>query len=141
MINELIKLMQSQEKDLKKLLELLETQYSMIMSKDVFGLEGLVDKINECGKRIAQEEVDRRKLIGEEDIIEIVNKSNNEELMKTYDEIKTTLNNVIFKKETNETLLKQQMIFNNKILALINPNREIKTYNSYGNLSRWINNM
>lgn len=136
MINELIKLMQSQEEDLKKLLELLKTQYTMIMSKDVFGLEGLVDKINECGKRIAQEEVKRRNLIGEESIIEIVNKSNNEELMKTYAEIKTTLNDVVFKKETNETLLKQQIIFNNKMLALINPNREIKTYNSYGNLSK-----
>ena len=136
MINELIKLMQSQEEDLKKLLELLKTQYAMIMSKDVFGLEGLVDKINECGKRIAQEEVKRRNLIGEESIIEIVNKSNNEELIKTYSEIKTTLNDVIFKKETNEALLKQQIIFNNKMLALINPSREIKTYNSYGNLSR-----
>jgi len=136
MINELIKLMQSQEEDLKKLLELLKTQYNMIMSKDVFGLEGLVDKINECGKRIAQEEVKRRNLIGEESIIEIVNKSNNEELMKTYAEIKTTLNDVIFKKETNEALLKQQIIFNNKMLALINPNREIKIYNSYGNLKR-----
>ena len=87
MINELIKLIQSQEEDLKKLLELLETQYKMIMSKDVFGLEGLVDKINECGKRIAQEEVKRRKLIGEENIIEIVNKSDNEELKKSYNKI------------------------------------------------------
>jgi FlgN protein. len=60
MENELIKLMQDQERDLRELLELLEAQYKMIMSKDVFGLEGLVDKINECGKRIAHEEVKRR---------------------------------------------------------------------------------
>ena len=136
MINELIKLMQNQEEDLKKLLELLQTQYEMIMSKDVFGLEGLVDKINECGKRIAQDEVKRRKIIGEENIIEIVNKSDNEELKKSYGKIKNTLNEVIVKKETNDTLLKQQIIFNNKMLAFINPSREIKTYNSYGNLSR-----
>ena len=136
MINELIKLIQSQEEDLKKLLELLETQYKMIMSKDVFGLEGLVDKINECGKRIAQEEVKRRKLIGEEDITEIVNKSDNEGLKNTYNNIKLTLNEVIFKKETNDILLKQQIIFNNKMLEIMNPRREIKTYNSYGNLSR-----
>ena len=136
MINELIKLIQSQEEDLKKLLELLATQYKMIMSKDVFGLEGLVDKINECGKRIAQDEVKRRKLIGEKGITEIVDKSNNEELKKSYNEIKTTLNAVLLKKETNDTLLKQQIIFNNKILAFINPSRDIKTYNSYGNLSR-----
>ncbi len=136
MINELIKLIQSQEGDLKKLLGLLESQYTMIMSKDVFGLEGLVDDINECGKRIAQDEVRRRKLIGEEGITEVVNKSNNEELKKTYNEIKIILNDVIFKKETNDALLKQQIIFNNKMLALMNPSREIKTYNSYGNLSK-----
>jgi flagellar biosynthesis/type III secretory pathway chaperone len=136
MINELIKLIQSQNQDLKELLELLEIQYKMIMSKDVFGLEGLVDKINECGKKIAQEEVKRRKLIGEEGIAEIVNKSDDEELKKSYNEIKTRLNEVILQKETNDMLLKQQIIFNNKMLAFMNPSREIKTYNSYGNLSR-----
>jgi len=136
MINELIKLMQSQEEELKKLLELLETQYKMIMKKDVFGLEGLVDKINECGKRIAQEEVLRRKLIGEDSIKEIVNNSDDEELKEVFAKIQTTLNDVILKKDTNDMLLKQQIVFNNKILALINPSREIKTYNSYGNLSR-----
>ena len=136
MINELIKLIQSQEEDLKELLELLETQYKMIMSKDVFGLEGLVDKINECGKRIAQEEVTRRKLLDNESIKKFVNESHNEELKKLYSKIQETLNEVISKKETNDTLLKQQIVFNNKMLEIINPRREIKTYNSYGNLSR-----
>ena len=136
MINELIKLIQSQEEDLKKLLELLETQHKMIMSKDVFGLEGLVDKINECGKRIAQDEVERRKLIDNGSIKKIVNESHNNELKKLYSKIQDKLNEVISRKETNDTLLKQQIIFNNKMLALINPNREIKIYNSYGNLKR-----
>jgi len=136
MINELIELMQSQSKELKELKELLETQYKMIMSKDVFGLEGLVDKINECGKRIAKEEVKRRNLIGNKGITEVVNNSDNEELKESYNNIKITLNEVLLQKETNDMLLKQQIIFNNKMLALINPSREIKTYNSYGNLSR-----
>ena len=105
MINELIKLIQSQEEDLKELLELLETQYKMIMSKDVFGLEGLVDKINECGKRIAQEEVKRRKLLGEESISEVVNKSKNEELKQAYSNIQITLKKVIQIKETNDIII------------------------------------
>jgi hypothetical protein len=46
MINELITLIRNQDNDLQELLELLETQYKMIMSKDVFGLEGFVDDIN-----------------------------------------------------------------------------------------------
>lgn len=136
MINELIKLMQDQEKDLSELLGLLETQYKMIMSKDAFGLEGLVDKINECGKRIAKEEVERRKITGDENIKEIIDNSNNEELEEVFSEIQTTLKNVVSQKETNEMLLKQKIIFNNKMMQLMNPNREIKTYNSYGNLSR-----
>jgi len=137
MIKELIKLMQNQDNDLKELLELLETQYKMIMSKDVFGLEGLVDKINECGKKIAQEEVQRRKLIGEESIKKIVNNSANEELKEAFSKIQNTLNNVVLKKETNDVLLKQKIMLNNKMLQIINPIREIKTYNSYGNLSKW----
>lgn len=136
MVNELIKLIQSQEEDLKKLLELLETQYKMIMSKDVFGLEGLVDKINECGKRIAEEEVRRRKLIGTQSMIDIVNELNNKELSELYSEIKNTISEVSSKKETNDILLKQRIIFNTKMIALMNPSRDIKTYNSYGNLSR-----
>lgn len=136
MINELIKLMQNQDNDLKELLELLETQYKMIMSKDVFGLEGLVDKINKCGKKIAQEEVQRRKLIGEESVKEFVNNSGNEELKEAFSKIQTTLNSVVARKETNDMLLKQQIVFNNKMLQIVNPVRESKTYNSYGSLLR-----
>lgn len=136
MVKELIELMQDQNNDLKELLELLETQYKMIMSKDVFGLEGLVDKINKCGKRIAQEEVQRRKLTGENSIREIVIESNDEILTSLYEDIQNTLNKVNSQKETNELLLKKQMIFNSKMIHLTNPNRDIKTYNSYGNLSR-----
>ncbi|MFT8342307.1 MAG: flagellar export chaperone FlgN [Clostridium beijerinckii] len=136
MINELIKLIQSQEEELKKLLELLETQYKMIMSKDVFGLEGLVDKINESGKKIAKQEIERRNILGDNGITEVVNNSNNEELRENYNNIKRTLNSVISQKETNDMLLKQQILFNNKMLEIMNPRREIKTYNSYGNLSR-----
>ncbi|GEP64591.1 flagellar biosynthesis protein [Clostridium beijerinckii] len=136
MINELITLIQSQEEELQRLLELLETQYKMIMSKDVFGLEGLVDKINECGKKIAKQEIERRNILGDNGIVEVVNNSNNDELRENYNKIKRTLNSVISQKETNDMLLKQQIIFNNKMLEIINPRREIKTYNSYGNLSR-----
>ncbi|ALB44515.1 MULTISPECIES: flagellar export chaperone FlgN [Clostridium] len=136
MINELIKLIQSQEEELQRLLELLETQYKMIMSKDVFGLEGLVDKINESGKKIAKQEIERRNLTGEKNIKDIIYNSNNDKLKELYGKIQTTLNNTIMKKETNEMLLKQQIVFNNKMLEIINPRREMKTYNSYGNLSR-----
>ncbi|AGX44933.1 flagellar protein FlgN [Clostridium saccharobutylicum] len=136
MVNELIELIKIQSEDLKKLLMLLEIQYKMIMNKDVFGLEGLVDKMNECGKRIAQEEVQRRELIGNESIKEIVSNSNDEVLKEVYGNIRKILEEVKLKKDTNDMLLKQEIVFNNKMLAIMNPSKEIKTYNSYGSLSR-----
>ena len=136
MINELIKLMKDQEQDLKELLDLLEIQNEMILKKDLFGLEGLVDKLNECSKRIAKEEVQRRKLLGKNSISETIEKINNNDLKQSYTNIRNTLKLVLSKKETNEILLKQKIIFNTKMLNIMNPNRTIKTYNSYGNLSR-----
>ncbi len=74
--------------------------------------------------------------MGNNSITEVVNNSDNEDLKKYYNDIKTTLNSVLSRKETNDMLLKQQLIFTNKMLEIVNPRREIKTYNSYGNLSR-----
>ncbi|WP_315070734.1 flagellar export chaperone FlgN [uncultured Clostridium sp.] len=136
MINELIELMRSQEEELKRLLELLEIQYNMIMSKDTFGLEGLVDKIDDCGKEIAKKELQRRNVIGDKSIRDFVNNSNNNQLKEVYSLIQNTLQNVLLKKETNDTLLKQQIMFNNKILQMLNPSRESKIYNSYGSITR-----
>ena len=67
---------------------------------------------------------------------EIVNTSNDEELDNSYREINRIILAVKQQKETNELLIRQQMSFNNQVLNIINPRREMKTYNSYGNLSR-----
>lgn len=136
MTEELIKLIKAQSEELKELLMLLEAQYKMIMEKDVFGLEGIVDKLNECSKKIAQYEMNRRKILGNESISELVNKSDNKEFKDNYISIQEILNKVMLQKDTNDLLLKQQIMFNNKMLNIMNPNREIKTYNSYGNLSK-----
>lgn len=136
MINELIELMIRQEEDLKKLLELFEIQHEMILNKDLFGLEGIADSFNECGKNIAKEELERRNIIGENNILEVVNGSNNDKLKEVYGSIRDTLRNVLTQKETNELLLKQHILFNTKMLNIMNPSRTAKTYTSYGNLSR-----
>ena len=136
MINELIELMKVQEQELKQLLLLLETQYKMIMDKDVFGLETLVDKLGQCSKKIAQTEVERRQITGSGSISEIVNMSDNDQLKEAYNNVQEALNKTIMRKDTNDILLKQQLMFTTKMLNIMNPSREIKTYNSYGNLSR-----
>lgn len=136
MIDELIKLMIDQEKDLSKLLELLEIQCKMVVKKDLFGLEGLVDKLITVSKEIAKEEIQRRKILGENNISKLVKDSHNIELEQAYTNIKNTLKKVMSQKETNEMLLKQQLLFTNKMLTMMNPDRRIKTYNSTGNFAR-----
>lgn len=136
MVEELIKLMKAQEQSLGELLVLLDLQFKMIMNKDTFALEGVVDKLEQCSKKIAKEELERRKLIGNNSISQLVKNSDNQELKNSYKSIREILKKTLSQKETNEILLKQQMVFNTKMLNIINPNREIKTYNSYGSLSR-----
>lgn len=136
MIEKLIVLMREQEKHLKQLYELLDIQKDFIINKDVFGLEGIVDKINECSKKIAREEVARRNLLNNKSLKEVVLNSNNDELKTAYIKISDTVRDVVNKKDTNELLLKQQLIFTNKMLNIMNPDKEIKTYNSYGSLKK-----
>ena len=136
MITELLELIKKQNEDLKELLMLLELQYKMIMDNDVFGLEGLVDKLGQCSKRIAQEEVERRKIIGSQSISRFIREMCNAELTQAYEDVKETLKKTSDQKKTNDILLKQQLLITNKMLAMMNPSREMKTYNSYGNLSK-----
>lgn len=136
MVNKLMELMKEQETHLSQLLVLLQVQKEMIMKKDAFGLEGLVDKLNDCSKKIAKKEVDRRRFLGDNSLTNIVNTSNNSELKNIYEQIRVTLNNVIEQKDINNILLKQELIFTNKMLNVINPDREIKTYNSLGGLRK-----
>lgn len=136
MEKELIEVIGNQKVQLEKLLILLQVQKDMIMKKDTFGLEGLVDKLSECSKKIAQEEVARRKILGEYSLVDVVSKCNNDELKHLYGKLKEILNEIILQKETNSLLLKQELVFTNKMLNVINPDREIKTYNSFGGLRR-----
>lgn len=136
MITELIDLVKMQNEDLSQLLVLLETQYTMIVKHDAFGLEALVDKLGQCSKKIAQEEVERRKLLGNQSIKKFVQQIANAELTEAYENIQKTLKKVTDQKETNDMLLKQQLLINNKMLCILNPDRQIKTYNAYGSLSK-----
>ena len=62
--------------------------------------------------------------------------SQDKELEEIYRRIQKLLNEIKLQKDTNELLIKQQLGFTNKILNLINPKRNVTTYNSYGNIKR-----
>ena len=74
--------------------------------------------------------------MGNSSLTQFVSEQNNEELKEAYENIKKTLDEVKAKKETNDILIKQRLSFNSRMLAILNPSREIKTYNSYGGLRK-----
>lgn len=136
MIDKLTEVLGKEEKALKSLLVLLDEQFKLIMSKDVFGMEGMVERLQNSNKEVAEYEVERRKLISGRSMREVVKSSNDENLDNGYRQIQKTLEAITLQKDTNETLIKQQLGYTTKILNIINPRREVKTYNSYGNMRK-----
>ncbi|MDB1941288.1 MULTISPECIES: flagellar export chaperone FlgN [Clostridium] len=136
MINNLRDILYDEEKELKELLILLDKQYKLIIAKDIFGMESIVEDIKQKNKDVAEIEVTRRRLLGNQSIKEVILNSKDEELENEYRRIQNLLNEMILQKDTNDLLIKQQLSFTNKLLNLINPKRDIPTYNSYGSIKR-----
>lgn len=136
MINSLIEVLKVELKELNELLILLDKQYKLIINKDIFGMEAVVEEIKLKNRSVAESEVNRRKVLGKESIKDIIITSKNEELENVYRKIQKLLNTIILQKDTNDLLIKQQLSFTNKLLNLINPKRDIPIYNSYGNIRR-----
>lgn len=125
-----------EKKILQSLLELLDEQYSLILSKDIIGLGKIADKIEEVGKNLAASEIKRRKIVSEEEFNNSIKNINDEHIKGVYEEIKNLLNNLQNQKDTNNTLIKQRLFFTNKMINVIKPSKGIGTYNSYGKVGR-----
>ena len=125
-----------EKKILQSLLELLDEQYSLILSKDIIGLGKIADKIEEVGKNLAASEIKRRKIVSEEEFNNFIENINDEHIKGVYEEIKNLLNNLQNQKDTNNTLIKQRLFFTNKMINVIKPSKGIGTYNSYGKVGR-----
>lgn len=130
----LLKIMQDEREALENLNARLKEQYQYIMKNDVFNLEAVVTKIQDSNKEVAQCEVNRRKELAGQSLKDVI--KNDEELSNEYIKINNVIEEVRLQKDTNELLIKQQLVLTNRMLAIINPNREQKTYNSYGKVRR-----
>ena len=130
----LLKIMQDEREAFSGLKDMLVEQYQYIMKNDVFGLEGIVSKIQDSNKNVAQCEVNRRTELAGKSLKEVI--KTDYDLSNEYDEINKVIEEIRLQKETNELLIKQQLVLTNKMLAIINPSREQKTYNSYGKVRR-----
>ena len=125
-----------EKKILQYLLQLLNEQYNLILSKDVISLGVIADKIEEQGKKLANIEIKRRKIATEEEFDNFIKNTDDEHIINVYEEIKTILTNLRDQKDINNTLIKQRLIFTNKMINVIKPSKGIGTYNAYGKVGR-----
>lgn len=136
-MKEILKEILSKEKEsLERLLINLEKQHEYIIKKDIFKMEAVVEEIQASNKEVAEWEVKRRKTVGDKDFQNYVWESEDKDLELLYREIRKLLEILKLQKETNELLIKQSLVFTNKLLNLINPRRDMDTYNSYGKINR-----
>lgn len=125
-----------EKKLLQELLELLEKQYEAIVAKELMTLERLTESIESAGKKLAAIEIKRRGLVKEDSFSELIENCDDTHVKEVYKEIKSILNNLESQKNTNDTLIKQNLFFTNKMMNVIKPSKSAGTYNSYGKVGR-----
>lgn len=121
---------------LSSLLALLEEQHDLLLKNDVIELEGIVQRINQSNKEVAQAEIDRRKLTNGASMKDLIHEFRDEELDGNYRRVMRLLHSLNVQKETNDMLIKMGLGFSSRMLHILNPDRTQKTYNSYGKIRR-----
>lgn len=121
---------------LKKLLLLLDKQHGLLVKNDIFGLEGIAQELQLTNKEVAEIEVERRKEAAGTSMSNVVQSFKDESLERNFRNIKKLLSDIQLQKDTNDLLIKQGLGFSTRMLNILNPDRNIKTYNSYGKMKR-----
>lgn len=125
---------------LSELLKLMEEQHSYIVKNDVFNMESMVEKIQTSNQKIANAELKRRELtkdmLKDKTFGKLIQQLNDKELENNFKNLRRLLEEIRLQKDTNELLIKQGLSFTNKMLMLLNPDRQAKTYNGYGKIGR-----
>lgn len=122
------------------LLNLLEEQHLYIVKNDVFNMEAVVEKIQKCNQQIASLELRRRDitkgLLENKTFGKLIEEMKDKELENSFKKIRGLLHEIQLQKDTNELLIKQGLSFTNRMLLILNPDRQAKTYNGYGKMRR-----
>lgn len=121
---------------LSSLLMLLEKQHELYLEKNIFGLEDIVKDIENANIEVAKIEVERRKLQGDKSIKVLVKEIDDDGLNENFDKMVELVQNVRSQNSINQFLIKQGLLFANKMLNLFGRNKNVKTYNAYGKISR-----
>ncbi|MCY6370426.1 flagellar protein FlgN [Clostridium ganghwense] len=138
--DQLNEIMVKQIESSKELLNILEEQHEYIVKNDAFNMDACVEKIQKCNQKIANIELKRRELtndiLQEKTFGKLIEEMDDKELEDNLRKTRKVLEEVRLQKDTNELLIKQGLAFTNKMLVLLNPDRQAKTYNAYGKVGR-----
>lgn len=126
------KIIQEEYKALKQLLEVLDEQFEYLTKRDVFSLDKVSKKIQQCSIELARWEMERRKIAGGDAMSKIIERTKDKELENNYRNILKLLQEIQLQKDTNDMLIRQGLGFTTQMLNVLNPNKGPKTYNSYG---------
>lgn len=137
MIVKLKEIVKVEKAAVEKQLALLDKQNSLIMKNDPIMLEMIVEEIKLVNKDIAESEVSKRKILNGKNFKEFVFEAGDIELENLFRDIRKTVDLLRLQNETNKLLIKQQLSYTNRMLMILNPNREAKIYNSYGKIGKY----
>ncbi len=137
-MNPQLKVIIYEEKNiLLNLLQLLDSQYEFLLSKNVIEIDQIAIEIDKVSKNLADIELKRRSFLKKEDEFkDIIENSNDLYIVNTYGEIKSILEKIQQQKEANELFIKQELMFTKKMIGIIKPSKNISTYNSYGQIKK-----
>lgn len=136
MVGDLNRIILEEIKALDVLLDCLDRQHVYIAKNEVFKIEKVVEEINNCNKEIAKWEMERRKLTNGQSMGAILDNLKDNELEENYRRIRKLVEELKVQKETNEILIKQELGYTARMLQVLNPDRQPKTYGAYGKMKR-----
>lgn len=121
---------------LKELLDKLNKQYKLLTSKDkdFILINNVADDMDSLIKSIAVIELERRKIISNEELIELVENLNEYEFIELIKDISKLKQSIEAQNEQNTIFIKQNLFFTRKMLKMITPSQQFDTYNINGRL-------
>ncbi|GAA0746566.1 flagellar protein FlgN [Clostridium oceanicum] len=136
MKNELRQILKDELSISKDLLTALENQHEFLANKKAFELDKIARDIESISKEIAKCEIERRKIVKDRKMSDVLKEINDNEIDKIYKECLNILREVKLQKDTNEILIKQGLSLTTNMLNILNPDKSPKTYSSYSSYKR-----
>lgn len=138
MVNSELKVIIYDERStLQELLDLLDEQYEIILTKELIKIDKIAKKIDCVSKTLANIELKRRSLLkSDKKFSQLVEECDDTNIKETFGNMKLILKTIEVQKDINATLIKQQLFFTKKMINMIKPSKKMAIYNSYGKIEK-----